>query len=323
MKKINQNKPTVSVIMPSYNAEKYIAEAIESILKQSFRDFEFIIINDGSKDKTLSIIKNYQKIDNRIKLIEHASNEGLIKSLNDGIKKASGKYIARMDADDISLEDRLLIQVNFLEDNSDIYLVGGSFYCIAENGDIMFTYVNYYNFKTIKRKLPCKSMIHHPTVMFRNEGQIFYRDKALYCEDRDLWLRFLTEGKKMIVLSDIVLKYRLDKNSICNSNPEKQRMIMKEVVKWYFERKKGKVESYSNFNLENIVNKNKFFSLDYYRERTLLEFAFKTGANRQAFRKNLFVFWKNFGFFSWKKSLVAYVTSFLPSSIIMKIRTKF
>ncbi|MDD4353774.1 MAG: glycosyltransferase family A protein, partial [Candidatus Nanoarchaeia archaeon] len=125
----------ISVIMSAYNTERYIAEAIESILNQTFKDFEFIIIDDGSTDDSLKIIKRYVKKDRRIKLIHNKKNIGLTKSLNKGLKIAKGQYIARMDADDISLPQRFQIQYDFLEKNKDIFLIGTTAFLIDDKGD--------------------------------------------------------------------------------------------------------------------------------------------------------------------------------------------
>jgi len=113
----------VSIVMSVYNAQKYLDEAIESILNQTYSNFEFIIINDGSTDKSLEIIENYAKKDSRI-IVINRENKGLIYSLNEGIRKANGKYIARMDADDISLPQRLEKQVEFMEKNKNIGICG-------------------------------------------------------------------------------------------------------------------------------------------------------------------------------------------------------
>src|SRR5258708_3751905 len=115
--------PAVSVVMPAYNSEPHIAEAIESILAQTFTDFEFIIINDGSTDGTRSILHAFAAGDSRISIYEHA-NSGLVVSLNRGCQMARGKYIARMDADDVSLPTRLAKQFNYLERNSEVGIIG-------------------------------------------------------------------------------------------------------------------------------------------------------------------------------------------------------
>ena len=104
--------PIISVVMSAYNGEKWLNEAVDSILNQTFKDFEFIIINDGSNDRTYEILNSYN--DKRLRIINHKSNRGLITRLNEGLDQSNGKYIARMDADDISLPERFKIQIDFL-----------------------------------------------------------------------------------------------------------------------------------------------------------------------------------------------------------------
>ena len=127
----NLNYPEVSVVMPVYNAEKYLRDAIESILNQSFRNFEFFIIDDASTDKSVEIIKSFS--DNRIFLIQKAVNSGYTDSLNMAIKLAKGKYIARMDADDISLKNRFLMQYQYMESNTSVLVLGTFFNVIGSN----------------------------------------------------------------------------------------------------------------------------------------------------------------------------------------------
>ena len=115
--------PQISVLLPVYNGEKTIARAIESILNQDFKDFELIILDDGSKDKTLDICKDYQKKDSRIILVHH-ENKGLSATLNIGISLARGELIARQDSDDCSLPDRLEKQLNYMRANSKTVLLG-------------------------------------------------------------------------------------------------------------------------------------------------------------------------------------------------------
>ncbi len=125
--------PRVSVIMPVYNGEKYLADAVESILTQTFTDFEFFIIDDGSTDGTAEIVKHYANRDKRIRFLQHERNQGQTAAQNRGIKEASGKYIARMDADDVSLPQRLERQVNFLDANPDIGVVGVGHLIVDQN----------------------------------------------------------------------------------------------------------------------------------------------------------------------------------------------
>jgi len=131
----NANEPTLSVILPAYNREDFVAEAIESILTQTFTDFELIIIDDGSTDLTAAIIDGYAKRDSRIKIITNEVNIGLIASLTKAHRLARGRYIARMDSDDISLPERLALQVAYLEAHPEIDIVGTYFNRIDENGN--------------------------------------------------------------------------------------------------------------------------------------------------------------------------------------------
>ncbi|HGF9542707.1 TPA: glycosyltransferase family 2 protein, partial [Acinetobacter baumannii] len=123
----------VSVVLPAYNAELYLKEAIDSVLSQTFTDFELIILNDGSIDRTEEIILSYN--DSRIVYVKNEKNLGLIGTLNKGINLAKGKYIARMDADDICLPERFKKQVDFLEKNNEIDLIGTNAIKINNNGD--------------------------------------------------------------------------------------------------------------------------------------------------------------------------------------------
>lgn len=118
--------PKVSVIMPAYNAESYIREAIESILNQTFKDFELIVINDCSTDRTREIVKEFGSKDNRVKLVDNKKNLRIAKTLNAGLKVARGKYIARMDADDYSYPERIDKQVTLLDSNSQLSLISGN-----------------------------------------------------------------------------------------------------------------------------------------------------------------------------------------------------
>src|SRR3989344_4200887 len=318
---MKQNKPLISVVMSTYNSDKYIFEAIKSILEQTFQNFEFIIVNDGSTDNTLGMIKKFEKLDKRIKVINNIENLGLIKSLNKGLRKARGNYIARMDADDISLPERLKIQYNYLERHSDIFLVGASFEYINESGEVLFQKINNYSPKLIEKKLAKKSMIHHPTVLFRNVPGIIYREKAVYCEDRDLWLRFLSEGKKMIVLPNIVLKYRLNMNSICISNPIKQRLFIKEVVKWYRQRLVGDVEDYDRFDPKQIKSiKEDNEAIEFYNSVLMLELYFKHGKDIKIFRKNLLSHFKKFVVFKWTPGIILFIISLTPNIVISVLR---
>ncbi len=138
--------PDVSIIMAVFNGEEFIEDSIKSVLKQTFKNFEFIIVDDGSIDNSLKIIKSYQAIDSRIKIITQKNN-GLAKSLNVGIKNSKGKYIARIDADDLCYECRLEKQYLFMENNHLVDLIGSSVDVINENGVITSQKIQITEFK--------------------------------------------------------------------------------------------------------------------------------------------------------------------------------
>lgn len=187
--------PLVSVVLPVYNSEKYLLEAVESILKQTFGDFELIIVDDGSTDNSANILDNIE--DPRIIRLRNEKNSGLVVSLNRGIGIASGKYIARMDADDISLPNRLEKQVKYLEAHLEVGVLGTGILTRVEvdpvqEGAAMFPIQE----MCIRWMLCFRSAIAHPTVMYRRELVVendLYCQEFLYAEDYDLWVRLLSK----------------------------------------------------------------------------------------------------------------------------------
>ncbi len=185
--------PLVSVVLPVYNSEKYLLEAVESILKQTFGDFELIIIDDGSTDDSAKILDSIN--DTRIIRLRNEKNSGLVVSLNHGISVASGKYIARMDADDISMPERLVKQVNFLEAHPDVCVLGTGIYTHIEGGSVKDGIVRFPTHdKCIRWMLCFRSAIAHVTAVIRREflmGDGSYHQQCLYAEDYDLWVRLM------------------------------------------------------------------------------------------------------------------------------------
>lgn len=195
----SEKQPRVSVLMPVYNAERYLGEAIESILNQTFENFEFIIVNDGSTDRSLEIIRDFEKKDSRIKLISRP-NTGIVGALNDGLEAARGEYIARMDADDISLPDRLEVQVEFLDSHPDFVIVGGHACVVDPDGEVLKLYARPLHHEKIMEQLlqADGGAIVHPVAMLRKsalEKVGRYRKEFEFIEDLDLYLRLLECGK--------------------------------------------------------------------------------------------------------------------------------
>ncbi len=204
--------PAISVLMPVYNAENYINKSIESILKQSYTKFELLIINDGSTDKTLDIILNYT--DERIRLINNPHN--FINSLNTGIKEAKGKYIARMDADDYMLPNRLQKQYEFMEENSGIDVCGTWAETFGDNKRKIQTQTSHE--ELITSMLLYNPMV-HPSVMmkksiFETESPCLYKHDYPCAEDYKLWTDLALKGYCFANIPEVLLFYRSSQNQV-------------------------------------------------------------------------------------------------------------
>lgn len=202
--------PAISCILPVYNGEKYLEQSIQSILDQTFRDFELIIINDGSTDKSPAIIEDKRQSDRRLVVI-HQDNKGIVAALNAGIAAANGAFIARMDGDDISSPDRFEIQHAFLIENPDVVLVGGATRNIDDTGRPLST--PGYNAHRITNLLcfpPKVVTVVHPLAMMRAEaiksiGE--YSSRYPHAEDHDMFMR-ISELGRIENLREVILDYR-------------------------------------------------------------------------------------------------------------------
>ena len=222
----------VSVIMPVFNGEKYLKEAIDSILNQTYSFIELIIINDGSSDGSEEIIKTYS--DSRIVYLKNVQNIGLIETLNIGLRHAKGKYFARMDADDISLPTRLEKQINFFEQHPKIGIVGTSYSVFGDKHE-MVRYPSMH--EDIKLACLFYNPFCHPSIMIRKEiidkYDLFFRKEYIHAEEYKLWTEILTltEGHN---LEEELLLYRVHVNQISqvylNQQIENSKIIQKEFL---------------------------------------------------------------------------------------------
>jgi glycosyltransferase involved in cell wall biosynthesis len=200
----------VSVVMSVFNGQRFLREAVESILQQSLREFEFIIVDDGSTDQSAAILDSYQAEDPRVR-VYHKENSGLIESLNQGCRLAQSKYIARMDADDIAHQDRLKWQVAFMDAHPEIGVLGGAVEWIDASGKSLGTHRYPAEDQQIKTTLLEGSALWHPTVVLRREAFVLaggYRSVVVDAEDYDLWLR-IADRFQLANLEAVVLKYRI------------------------------------------------------------------------------------------------------------------
>lgn len=259
--------PLVTILMPVYNGEKYLKEAIESILNQTFTDFTFLIIDDCSTDKSINIIKFYK--DKRIKFLINEKNLGISKTLNVGIENANTKYIARMDQDDISLLNRIEEQVNFMEANSDIGICGTWMMAFNTKNQSSLKKRPIKN-ADIKVMLLFQSPIAHPTAMIRrnvfNKNNLRYDASYDGLEDYDMWER-MSMVTKMENIPKALLLYRLHPDQLSRTSPSRQEKF-DTIQKRQYKKlgiKKGNLSAllsankkhhlYNNWSLRKIIYK--------------------------------------------------------------------
>ena len=247
----------VSVIMSVYNEkEKWLIEAIESIVKQSYKKLEFIIILDNPDNKKLnSVIKYYKKKDSRVRYFINEKNMGLVKSLNKALSYAHGDFIARMDADDISMPDRIEKQMDYMAKHLDVDFMGARCINIDEDGHELYRDAMIpENMRLIKSCLLNVDFVNHPTWLFRkkcldkNKG---YREITC-AEDYDFLLRLITNGYKLANTNEFLVRYRIRSSGISKSNSLQQLLYSKHVVRMYKDRLKYGVEKQSVEYLKNI-----------------------------------------------------------------------
>ncbi|MGY3054255.1 glycosyltransferase involved in cell wall biosynthesis [Pedobacter sp. UYEF25] len=213
------NKPVVTVLMAVLNGEKYIENAINSILTQSFTNFELLIINDGSKDKTVEIVENF--VDPRIRLISNIKNEGLFFTRNYGVKEAKGKYVAILDSDDVATFNRLKIQVAFMIANPNIALCGGQA-CFINDNDIKTGASDYVVGNDLSHQLVIHNIFINSTLMIRKSAIVEvggYRDRSP-AEDYDLSFR-ISLKYKVANLNNVFVNYREHANNISKIQAKK------------------------------------------------------------------------------------------------------
>jgi glycosyltransferase involved in cell wall biosynthesis len=215
---------SISVITPVYNCERFIKESVLSIIGQSFSDFEFIIINDGSTDGTADIIKSFN--DSRIRFVDYNENRGVLARSKEAIDLAVTPYIAIHDGDDISMSNRFELQFKYLEDNLDIFCVGGR----AKKIDLSGNFIGDWNFPPISHKEMVRMLMHESKCPIINPSSMYrlsdYREiggyspdnKIKYAHDFDFWCRSILAGKKLANLQDYLIKYRVNPHGMTRKN---------------------------------------------------------------------------------------------------------
>jgi len=245
--------------MPVFNGERYLYESIRSILMQSFKDFEFIIINDGSTDGTSRILGSFN--DDRIRLIQR-EHRGFSPSLNEAIQLSKGNYIARMDADDIAMKDRLRLQYDFLESHPDIDILGGQAEVVDERGKSICITQNPPSWKNISKHIKYACPVGHVTFFVRKEVYELTKGYRVLppADDYDFLLRAFDMGFKMRNLPDILVKYRQSQNGMSFSNFQRTLFFTAAVQKMHrlrVHRMQGESEIF--FRLQSYQEKPSFW----------------------------------------------------------------
>jgi glycosyltransferase involved in cell wall biosynthesis len=215
----NMREPLVSVVMPVYNAEKYVKESVESILNQTYKNFELIVIDDGSKDKSFEIVAELAAKDKRIKLLKNDRNLGVSATRNKCIDFSDGEYVALMDSDDISLPKRLEKQVAFLSENRELGLLGSSVEVINEAGEIVGVWKYPETHDEISVEMIFSSPFASSSVIIRRDAvtRVKYNEDLIVAEDYDFYSR-LSKNTKTHNLKDTLVKYRINSKGLTRNN---------------------------------------------------------------------------------------------------------
>ncbi|BCX13527.1 MAG: hypothetical protein KatS3mg085_059 [Candidatus Dojkabacteria bacterium] len=228
-------KPKISVIMSVYNSQAFLRDSIESILKQSFKEFEFLIVDDNSSDDSYKIIKTFT--DERLKIFKRDKNHGLTANLNYLIQKSNSPYIARMDADDIAEPDRLKIQYEYLKSNPEVSLIGTKAKIINEQNKILGEINVPNSFEQILSKIFIQNVFVHPTLMFTKDSILkvgMYDENFKKAQDYHLILKYLAHNLILKNLDQELLLYRIHQKSISKSKSNEQEEYALKVLEWAY-----------------------------------------------------------------------------------------
>ncbi len=218
--------PVVSVLLPVYNGARFIREAVTSICNQQFADFEIIVVDDGSTDATVEILESVA--DPRLVILRQKRNSGIVPTLNAGLARCRGKYVARMDADDIAVPSRLGVQVAYFEQHPEVGVVDCVQEIVDEKGQpVGRTNSSIVEASDILRTLPKLNCLGHPSVMVRTELLQKYSYRQVPYEDYDLWLRMAYDGIGIFKLKDRLLHFRSHESSITGSDAVNTKHFLK------------------------------------------------------------------------------------------------
>jgi len=254
---MTKEQPLISVVMPAYNAEKYIRQAIDSILNQTYTNIELLIADDASKDNTKKIIESYT--DPRIKTFHNATNLGYLKTCNKLMELAQGDFLAFQDADDFSRTDKFELQLRAFENHPEIGVCGTNYIAVKDDGSEMFSSLFPMSFHEIMSFIPHNFFIHPNTFLFKREvyqsigGYREYFDR-IGCEDYD-WLCLIAEKFPIITIKQACYYYRFSDNSVTRSFKNRRNLYSIELVKFLFkQRQQNGTDALISGNIQELVD---------------------------------------------------------------------
>lgn len=269
----------ISVIIPIYNGEKYLQKAIDSVLNQTFDELELLLLNDGSTDSTNNICSRYELEDRRVRYFEWP-NSGMAKTLNKGLRECSYEYVARLDADDIMLPDRLQVQIDYLIRNPNIDVLGSLGYYINERGKIIGKTFSDITKDSLKKKYfnnnePFGML--HPSIIYKKSKILAvggYRGEYWPCDDIDLWNRLYEKEVNFDVIQSPLIKYRIHQSSAVASKYLENRIKFRWMRSNMRNRRNGEPE----INFNEYLTKNKYTINN--KRKDLAKYYYRTGAHK-------------------------------------------
>lgn len=287
--------PPISVILPVYNGASYLSESIESILKQTFRDFELLIINDASADNSCEIIKSFS--DRRIVYLEHNQNMGLVAALNNGIFHSKGRYIVRMDQDDVSLPDRLAMQFDFMEKNPDCIVSGTQVKVIGGPGKLEYPLTDH----ECRVNLVFSPPFAHPAVIMRastlKKNNFFYSSQFKDAEDYGFWVE-LSKFGSLANLPFEGLLYRRHSDQYTNNYKNGMNLASSNIRTYYLNSLGVKLEEQDQA-LFDIITQRRINYENASQIKAIGEFLGRfpdilkgSGLKHQTVQKKMYLFWR-------------------------------
>lgn len=280
----------ISCIMSNYNTDSIVLKtAIESILKQTFQNFEFIIIDDGSTDIKSKAILQYYEQNDKIRVIYNKENIGLTRSLNIAIQSSRGKYIARMDSDDISHKDRFFIQYKYMEKHKYIDICGSYVKYFGDVGGIGMT--PFFSNEYVSSQLFLSNCLLHPTVMIRKSfldmNRILYNEEYIYSQDYELWCRCAQIGK-IEIINKVLLNYRVHNKQISNAKRNTQQELKEIICREQLNLLLGEYREY-DFEIHKILCKlSPFHMSEFVNLKNWVKYLIKINRKNKVFDENCF-----------------------------------